>query len=753
MHEPQYDDPAPSDDTEPQESATRKLFGPPPAGALAFGGAVPALAFAAPVVAAALLAGLVLVRLGGRGALAIVNGTFSTISPGPTWLAEIVAASVLLLLGNAFGITAATIAMVGAAGSAPSACSARNVWRAAARRVPAVVLAFVVEAVLLVAGLAATIATAFSLWLAVGITVLVVVAVVVAAPLLLAWPQIAVGGTPWRTAFANAWRTRDVQQSPDVEVFRSPRRALVTTWLALGVVHVGLALLVGVPSPSVVTAALTVAISFLVPGATVLLLVAIAVRGAAVRAASVWWTAPAAAPSPSSSSWSDASSAGGSVPRVRGGASVGLAALLVPAVVLVPIVVANPFGITSYSAAQTPQIWRDASVTEVGADTVALSGLGGEGAQVDRCSGATCDPSLEPASILGTAIAGLPDGAMVTAQWRPVEGSGSGSDRFELDVVHSSPAQLHRWATGPATHGFSTPNGTRTTVAGMDVAFRRGESVFARSNAMLTAAAVTTSGEHPVVAGIVRGVSGARAQLSITFCDDDLCSSSTTKRIPLDWVPTLSTSGTLDLVVTTSGTAVVSLVDSGRDLELPKLRVVSTTADGEPRIETPDSVLGSDDPSTFDVADGAQIGLGTRDRPIVLYRAAGSTTQRVISCDDAACAASGIVDLDLPGAGQQAPAMVVDDTGRPLIAVRNTDRQSIDLVSCLDRRCSTTRTSTIARYVPDERSEDSGGFAMGLTADQTPMIALGDRRVGVGNAHPTWDGTVISCTERRCGVG
>lgn len=737
MHEAQ------TGDAEHQESAARKLFGQPSAGALAFGGTVPALAFAVPVVASALLAGIVVVVLGGRGALAIVNGMFSTVDPGPTWLAVVVTAGVLLVLGNAFGITAATIAMVGAVRSARAPASARDAWRAAIRRAPAVLLAFLVTTVLLLTAVATTVATAGSPWLALAITLLVVVALVVAAPLLMAWPQIAVGGTAWRTAWANAWRTRDVQQSPDVEVFRSPRRALVTTGLVLGVVHVGLAALVGVQSPSVVTAALSAAISFLVPGATALLFVAIAVRGAAVRSTSAWWTAPGHAPSPSPST-----------DRLRGGAVLGLATLLVPAIVLVPIVVANPFGFTSYSAAQTPQIWRDASVTEVGADTVALSGLGGEGAQVDRCSGATCDPSLEPASILGTAIAGLPDGAMVTAQWRPVEGSGSGSDRFELDVVHSTPGQLHRWATGPATHGFSTPNGTRTTVAGMDVAFRSGESVFARSNATLTAAAVSTTGEHPVVAGIVRGLSGAQAELTVTFCDDDRCSTSTTKRVPLDWVPTLSTSGTLDLTVTSSGTAVVSLVDSGRDLELPKLRIISTTVAGEPRVETPDITTGKTDSSIFDMTNGAQIGLGTRDRPIILYRAAGSTTQQLISCDDAACGASAVVDLDLAGADQQPPAMVVDDTGRPLIAVRNTDRQSIDLVSCLDRTCSTTRTSTIARYVPEERSEEgSGGFAMGLTADQTPVLAVDDRRVGAGSAHPTWDGTVISCTERRCGVG
>lgn len=741
MHEAQ------TGDAEHQESAARKLFGPPSAGALAFGGTVPALAFAVPVVASALLAGVVVVVLGGRGALAIVNGMFSTVDPGPTWLAVVVAAGVLLVLGNAFGITAATIAMVGAVRSARAPASARDAWRAAVRRAPAVLLAFLVTTVLLLTAVAATVATAVSPWLALAITLLVVVALVVAAPLLMAWPQIAVGGTAWRTASANAWRTRDVQQSPDVEVFRSPRRALVTTGLVLGVVHVGLAALVGVQSPSVVTAVLSAAISFLVPGATVLLLVAIAVRGAAVRSTSAWWTAPGHAPSPA------AGSAEGAPDRLRGGAVLGLAALLVPAVVFVPIVVANPFGFTSYSAAQTPQIRRGAAVTEVGADTVALSGLNGWGAQVDRCSGATCDPSLEPASILGTAIAGLPDGAMVTAQWRPVEGSGSGSDRFELDVVHSSPAQLHRWATGPATHGFSTPNGTRTTVAGMDVAFRSGETVFARSNAMLTAAAVTTTGEHPVVAGIVRGVSGARAELTVTFCDDDRCSTSTTKRVPLDWVPTESASGTLGLTVTKGGTAVVSLVDSGRDLELPKLRIISTTVAGEPRVETPDITTGKPDSSIFDMTSGAQIGLGTRDRPIVLYRPAGSTTQQLISCDNPACGASTVVDLDLPGSVQQPPAMVVDDTGRPLIAVRNTDRHSIDLVSCLDRTCSTTRTSTIARYVPDERSEEgSGGFAMGLTADQTPVLAVDDRRVGAGSVHPTWDGTVISCTERRCGV-
>jgi hypothetical protein len=735
MHEAQ------TGDAEHQESAARKLFGPPPAGALAFGGTVPALALAVPVVASALLAGIVVVVFGGRGALAIVNGGFSTVDPGPTWLAVVVAAGVLLVLGNAFGITAATIAMVGAVRSARAPASARDAWRAAVRRAPAVLLAFLVTTVLLLTAVAATVATAVSPWLTLAITLLVFVALVIAAPLLMAWPQIAVGGTAWRTASANAWRTRDVQQSPDVEVFRSPRRALVTTGLVLGVVHVGLAALIGVQSPSVVTAALSAAISFLVPGATVLILVAIAVRGAAVRSTSAWWTAPGHAPSPSTD-------------RPRGGAVLGLAALLVPAVVLVPIVVANPFGFTSYSAAQTPQIRRGAAVTEVGADTVALSGLNGWGAQVDRCSGATCDPSLEPASILGTAIAGLPDGAMVTAQWRPVEGSGSGSDRFELDVVHSSPAQLHRWATGPATHGFSTPNGTRTTVTGMDVAFRSGETVFARSNSTLTAAAVTTTGEHPVVAGIVRGLSGARAELTVTFCDDDRCSTSTTKRVPLDWVPTESASGTLGLTVTKGGTAVVSLVDSGRDLELPKLRVISTSVAGEPRVETPDITTGKTDSSIFDMTAGAQIGLGTHDRPIVLYRPAGSATQQLISCDDAACGASTVVDLDLPGSDQQPPAMVVDDTGRPLIAVRNTDRQSIDLVSCLDRTCSTTQTSTVVRYVPDERSEaGSGGFAMGLTADQAPVLAVDDRRVGAGSAHPTWDGTVISCTERRCGVG
>ena len=737
------------------------MYGPPRAFELAFLSPSPALAYAVPVVVAVILATVIALTIVPRDAVAIVNGNLTQLASSTAVLVAAVIAAVLLCAGHAFGITAATHSLI--ANATDSSLAARGAWRRAARRPGLVAVAFVGALAVFVAGVAASVALIIApLWTIAGLVVVLIV-LIIAAPLLLAWPQIVLGTDSWGTALARGWRSgRDIVSGRTED--RSPRVSLVIAAILTVGIGVGLKLLAGLIPQSLLSAIADVAVGLVVPAVIVLLLTAISVRAVIVRAETRAriGTEPMPHPTPS---WADPEPDAGT----RGGALVGLAVLLVPALLAAPLALVNPWGFASYSAVTVPRVWDSADITAVGDRSGVLSVLGGEETSVTLCGASECSVQLAPGSILGSGIAGTPDNHLLFAQWMPQEGQGSTPDRFELQVLASDADELEAWGTKSSPNappkGDPVP-GTRTVLSGYDAYFSGGDSVYARSNRRLTAAAISTDGEHPVIAAIARpGLNSINTDVLIYFCNDDACTTSTERRVPVSWRGGESTVATLNVAVMADGTAVVTLVDArdSRDPDVVPLRVISAGVTSEPRIETPETLTADPDDTSYDTTFGARIERGADGLPVILSRAESQTDMRMFTCLTVDCAEYKATDIPTDVSAStlshdrlisqaRTPTFAIDATGRPLIARVDAQSRSLDLLSCTDKLCTNSTSTRLAMLEFDDDSYLASGLALGLSADQKPVIAVGDRRVGADSEHQRWIGTVLECADARCGL-
>jgi len=343
------------------------MYGPPRSFELAFLSPAPALAYAVPVVIAVILATVVALTIVPRDAVVIVNGNLTQLASSTAVLVAAVIAAIILCVGHAFGITAATHSLI--ANATDSSLPARAAWRRAARRPGLVALAFVGALAVFVAGVAASVAVSIApLWAIAGL-VIVLIALIVAAPLLLAWPQIVLGTDSWGTALARGWRSgRDIVSGRTED--RSPRASLVIAAILTVGIGVGLKLLAGLIPQSLLSAMVAVAVGLVVPAVIVLLLTAISVRAVIVRTetrARIGTEPIVPHPTPS---WADPEPDAGT----RGGALVGLAVLLIPALLAAPLALVNPWGFVSYSAGTVSSFKDSVSIIPVGDDHTAVLG-------------------------------------------------------------------------------------------------------------------------------------------------------------------------------------------------------------------------------------------------------------------------------------------------------------------------------------------------------------------------------------------
>jgi hypothetical protein len=752
------------------------MYGPPRAFELAFLSPAPALAYAVPVVVAVILATVVALTIVPRDAVVIVNGNITQLASSTAVLVASVIAAILLCAGHAFGITAATHSLI--ANATDSSLPARGAWRRAARRPGLVALAFVGALALFVAAVAASVALIIApLWTIAGLVV-VLIALIVAAPLLLAWPQIVLGDTSWGTALARGWRSgRDIVSGRAED--RTPRVSLIIGALIVVGLGVGLRLLAGLMMQSMLSAMVAIALGLVVPAVFVLLITAIAVRAVIVREetrARIGTEPIVPHPTPS---WADAEPDAGT----RGGALVGLAALLVPALLAAPLVLVNPWGFVSYSAVTMPSIEDSASIVPVGDDGTAVlsANVGYDRFSMRLCHGASCAPISTLSSYLSTDTVDTDDGGLFTAQWMFVgDEEDTADNRFELDAVSTSADELREWDDTNRSGGSSSsiPPGGRTTVATLDSTFSEDDEVDARTVTDRSAVAVSNDGEHPVIAAVARRTGGPpEATMWIVFCDDDACSSATTKTTQLEWIGGSPSSASIDVVVTEDGTAVVTLADreDSRSPEpIPALRVFSAKADGaEFRVEAPPlaGITETDETrySGYDETFGARIELGADGLPVILSRAEGSSLLRLITCADASCSSADARDLTGFDSGSRTPAFAIDETGRPLIAIVGERRSSLDLIDCLDATCSELEARSIAKLVQGDALWSTEALALNLDSSGKPIIAVGDRLAGdvrpavdtisyePGEDRPPrdddrWAGAVLNCSDARCGL-
>lgn len=562
------------------EAAVRRQYGPPPVPSIAWSGGRGVLALVVPFTAGLLLAGVVLLLGVPGGRVALVNGAFAALDGAGVPVALLAVGTVIAALGLGFGVTATTVVMLAATDDATA--GPRDAWRWSVHHWRLVVEAALVALVAVAAGTATAVSWRASVWGTVVIVVVLAVGVVIVAPLLLGWALL-VAGVPRRSAFRRAWGSGRVVVRGGHEATATPRRALVGGAALVTVLGVGVLLVLRLLPPSAVRSSVVVAWCCVAATALVLVIVAIAVRGAATRSEGGWLRSPLTGDPV----------AGG---RRTWPGPVGAGVLLAPAVMFAVIVSSNPLGVVQYDAASVDaRSISGGDVADVSGKTAVVNAPYTPQSGLRMCRHASCDEATGmPSRTLGSAVGSAGDGGLLAAQWR-VRFDGEEAKQYELEVVHSRPGQLDAtpksdgpaWPAGRRAEKRDTddeppavdrPEGRRTTVAAVDIV----DADRDRVSYWMTDVAVASSGDRPVVAGIARGGEPeGRSHLVAVFCEDVSCVEHTVRQVALPWIPPLDHQG-VDVAVAPDGTAVVSLVSEtdARSPTFTALRLVSFSPDG-----------------------------------------------------------------------------------------------------------------------------------------------------------------------------
>jgi hypothetical protein len=390
----------------PTETAVRRQDGPPPVPLIAWSGGRAVLAVVVPFAAGLLLAGVVLLLGVPGGRVALVNGAFVALGGVGVPVALLAVGTVIAALGLGFGVTATTVVMLAATDDATA--GPRDAWRWSVHHWGLVVEATLVTLVV-VAGTTTAVSWRAGGWGTLVIVVLLVVGAVIAAPLLLGWALL-VAGVPRRAAFRRAWGSGRVIVRGGHEATATPRRALVGGAALVTVLGVGVLLVLRLLPPSALRSSVVVAWCCVVVTGLVLLVVAIAVRGAATRNEGGRLRSPLAV---------DPADPMARGRRVRPGLA-GAGVVLVPAVVFAVIVSSNPLGVVQYDAAPADaRGLLGGDIADVGGRTAVVSTPSTPPSRLRMCGHASCDTPMEmPGLTGGSAIGSAGDGGLLTAHWK-----------------------------------------------------------------------------------------------------------------------------------------------------------------------------------------------------------------------------------------------------------------------------------------------------------------------------------------------
>ncbi|WP_156153102.1 hypothetical protein [Microbacterium oxydans] len=727
-------------------SQARRIYGPPRAAVLAFGAPEPAIAYAVPFAGVVIVVATILMTVF-AGDLVFANSEVAALRGGPGVLGGVAILAVAMAIAHGFGITAATLAVIARVDGRRLA--ARSAWAGAARRPGSVLLATLVTLVIVavVVGIVAVLMPVLPIaGIAAAIALLPIG--IVLAPLLLAWPLIVAGTHSLPAALAAAWRSPRAFQGQAAEPLGSPRFAVSVTVVLTGLISVGLGWLGGLLPAGWWTPVVGVALALVPAALTQLLLVAVAVRGMALRVKGPLQ------PTSTDSTSTDSTSAVGSR---RGGVLAGLAVLLVPAVVAGALIAVNPWSVPAYAAADVSRVWNSSEIVQWDGGTAVLSRLGGEDSRALLCDGATCGPGHDMRSILPTTIAPAADGGILSASWYPIEGADATKGSFELRVTHSTPDALAHWSD-PADEEASEAEvsekwrgfpGEERVLGSVDSTFRAAESVFARSQQSRMAVAIDSSGPTPVIASIVRPTA-RDSILSVDFCDDAECTSSRRTSLPVQWSLWSTNSTSLDIASASDGdAAVITLVDDVEEDGAVPLRVMTATADGDWTTEALDADVPGESVTDLDTSHGAQLAMNADGLPVILFRGSEQRDMRLFTCENVSCSSADFTDITPDTELVHTPALAIDASGRPLIGT--IDRAvNIAILSCDDATC-TSRTSVPLSGVVATDTGFTDSFALSLDDQEHPLIAVGLRRSGA-TSKDTASGTILECTAARCGA-
>ena len=147
---------------------------------------------------------------------------------------------------------------------------------------------------------------------------------------------------------------------------------------------------------------------------------------------------------------------------------------------------------------------------------------------------------------------------------------------------------------------------------------------------------------------------------------------------------------------------------------------------------------------------GAQVEVRPDGAPVVAYRALEDGSARLVDCADPACAESVEQTLTGPDWRQHAPALALDSTGVPHLALSDHTTRRPTLLACADTGCSGWETATL-HTVPGLWSD----VGLVLDEDDRPILAAFVRTSWVRlqeGEDPEYSLTMYHCVLASCGL-
>lgn len=678
------------------------------------------------------------------GQASIVNGRLDVLGTAPIWWAVArLAIGVLLILGVTAGVAAATrVARDFVDRRQPSA---RRAWRETLAAIP---LLMVVAVVASLGGGAIALGASTALALVgplvvVGllvVAILVVVGVAILAPLTLALPVDALEGGGVRAlprTFVVAKRYSQMTRG------RARPRATLTLLLGLAVADLAISAPWG---------------GSLLPVALVTFGVTIAVVAWAVLAAGIWTGVAADGLEaldrlPVEGSWTP-------VPGAPRRLLLAVGALALAPVLTAGTLAIDPIGVPRVEAQNLARVPiggpEIAPFGDGGVAVLSMRGVSGFGADLSLCRSGGCR-TLELPDVFTIAMSSTPEGDLVFAHWRRTPA------QPELVLTRLTPSEVD--ALVDDLPGKDEPDhrvdsryigeddgpGATVVIARYDGEFpdSYNQDVTGQHTTMV---AVDATGSTPVVASLEafpkveehQSQNDQTPTLSVYRCEDAACTSaSTVGATSLTWSPAVNGTGpTLFDMAADDDRAAVGLSSYSASDEPIRL---FTFADGtEPTVSSiaepvPDTTVVSDDNAGLSVALRPD-GLAT-----LLWRLPTTSSFWLSSCLDERCTDSTDVEID-PGLPTSKygppPALAIDSSGRPLVAVATPD-DTLALIDCLDAACQEMKRTELIDIVWH-------GAPIGLALDGDRPILIAD------GADPTpstlrLPSQVVRCLEARCG--
>ncbi len=259
--------------------------------------------------------------------------------------------------------------------------------------------------------------------------------------------------------------------------------------------------------------------------------------------------------------------------------------------------------------------------------------------------------------------------------------------------------------------------------------------------------------EHDAGFHVVTAASGNGREVTVDVrsCADECSEPVTLGLVPAWGSPRLLPERLLDSATGPNGAPAVTLYDSPTGaVRLFRCSDTACTDTSDKEIVAP-AVVGNANhqPADWgDVLTGASVEVRPDGRPVVAYRAADGSA-RLVDCADADCTRSEERVITGPGWEQHLPGMALDPEGRPVLALADSDADTLSLVICADSGCAEWES----RVLHDAVRVNSGAVVV-VDPGGRPVVAavLAPVEVRIGERAPAEVVALHRCAEPGCGL-